>query len=211
VSETASRGRRFDLQLTATVVLGTLLPLLDAFDHSILGLKAYDRVFFYLVIPLLVITLLFRQRPSEYGLRVGRWRRGLAWTAAGCLLMALVLAVAVANVPAIKSYYQQKAPESAGRLLWLSAADLIGWEFMWRGFLLFGLARALGPGPAIWLQAVPFAFMHVTKPEVEALTAIFGGAAFGYIAWQTRSFFYPFLIHWFMDSFTMLLAAGRIG
>ena len=73
---------------------------------------------------------------------------------------------------------------------------------------MFLLARYLGPGPAIWLQAVPFAFMHLNKPEVETLSTIFGGAGFGFIAWRTRSFLYPFLIHWFIASFTMLIAIG---
>jgi membrane protease YdiL (CAAX protease family) len=203
-------GVRFDLRLTAVVVLATILPLVDVLDHRLFPVKAYDRVVFYLLVPGLVIVPLFRQTPADYGFRIGRWRRGLLWVAAGWALMALVLALA-ARIPAVQDYYQQKAPESIGRLIALSAVDLFAWEFMWRGFLLFGLARVLGPGPAIWLQAVPFAFMHLVKPEVEAFSAIFGGAAFGFVAWQTRSFLYPFLIHWFMDSYTMLLAAGRIG
>jgi len=94
--------------------------------------------------------------------------------------------------------------------LWLTALEYSAWEFIWRGFLLFGLASFLGPGPAIWLQAVPFAFMHLGKPELETLTTIFGGAAFGFVAWRSRSFLYPFLIHWFMVVFTLLLASGRI-
>jgi membrane protease YdiL (CAAX protease family) len=95
--------------------------------------------------------------------------------------------------------------------LYITAVDLFGWEFIWRGFLLFGMAAVLGPGPAIWLQAVPFAFMHLGKPEVETISTIFGGAAFGFIAWQSGSFLYPWIIHWFIASFTMLVASGRIG
>jgi membrane protease YdiL (CAAX protease family) len=117
----------------------------------------------------------------------------------------------VARTPAMQSYYEAKAPENIAYLIYITAVDLFGWEFIWRGFLLFGMAAFLGPGPAIWLQAVPFAFMHLGKPEVETLTTIFGGAAFGFVAWKTGSFFYPFLIHWFIASFTMLLASGRIG
>jgi len=51
---------------------------------------------------------------------------------------------------------------------------------------------------------------HLGKPEVETLSTIFGGAAFGFVAWQTQSFLYPFLIHWFILSFTMLIATGRL-
>ncbi len=30
------------------------------------------------------------------------------------------------------------------------------------------------------------------------------------IAWQTRSFVYPWLIHWFVVSFTLLLTTGAV-
>jgi membrane protease YdiL (CAAX protease family) len=82
---------------------------------------------------------------------------------------------------------------------------------MWRGFFIMALARPLGPGPAILLQAVPFAFMHLGKPEEETFSTLFGGIAFGFIAWQSGSFIYPFLIHWFVSTFTLLVASGRIG
>ena len=36
------------------------------------------------------------------------------------------------------------------------------------------------------------------------------GAAFGLIAWRTRSFVYPWLIHWFIVTFTLLVAVGWI-
>lgn len=95
-------------------------------------------------------------------------------------------------------------------MIFITAVDLFGWEFIWRGFMLFGLAKVLGPGPAIFLQAVPFAFMHLNKPELETLTTLFGGAGFAFIAWRTESFVYPFLIHWFMAAVTQLIASGRL-
>lgn len=110
----------------------------------------------------------------------------------------------------MQAFYEERAPATVGRLLFLNGVELFAWEFMWRGFALFIFAQYFGPGPAILLQAVPFAFMHLGKPEVETLSTIFGGAAFGFVAWQTQSFVYPWLIHWFIASFTMLIATGRI-
>lgn len=203
-------GIEFDLQLVLIIILSTVLPMIDYYGHRITGTKAYDRLILYLVIPMVVILLLFRDKPADYGFQIGDWRKGLMWTAIGCIGMAVILWF-VAKTPAMEKYYNAKAPESISYLIYITAADLFGWEFMWRGFVLFGLAQVLGPGPAIWLQAVPFAFMHLGKPEVEAITTIFGGAAFGFVAWQSGSFLYPFLIHWFIASYTMLLASGRIG
>lgn len=203
-------GIDFDLKLTLIIIMGTILPMIDYYDHYITGEKAYDRILLYLIIPMAVILLVFRDRPADYGFRIGRWRKGLFWTAIGCLGMSVVLWF-VARTPTMQSFYTAKAPDNTAYLIYITAVDLFGWEFMWRGFMLFGLAAVLGPGPAIWLQAVPFAFMHLGKPEIETLSTIFGGAAFGYVSWQTGSFLYPFLIHWFIASITMLLATGRIG
>lgn len=202
-------GIEFDIKLTFLIIFSTIVPMLDYYGHELTGVKAYDRLILYFVLPLLVIVLLFRESPGIYGWRVGDWRTGLKWVLISCALMAVVLYL-LAVTPAMKSFYEARAPEGVLNLIYLTGVDLFGWEFMWRGLMLFALARYLGPGPAIFLQAVPFAFMHLGKPEIETLSTIFGGAAFGYIAWQSGSFLYPFLIHWFIASFTMLLATGRI-
>ena len=64
---------------------------------------------------------------------------------------------------------------------------------------------------ALVLQAVPFTIAHLGKPELETLSCMFGGSALGYVAWRTRSFIYPFLIHWFLSTFTLLVASGALG
>jgi membrane protease YdiL (CAAX protease family) len=209
-------GVEFDLKLTFLIILGTIVPMLDAYKHQffdpdkIAGAKAYDRFVFYFIIPMIVIALIFRESPSEYGFQIGNWRRGLVWLLVACASMAIILWF-VARTPAMQRYYEAKAPDSVAFLIFISAVELFAWEFIWRGLLLFGMARVLGPGPAIFLQAVPFAFMHLGKPELETLSTIFGGAAFGFIAWNTGSFLYPAIIHTFIVIFTMLVATGRIG
>ena len=203
-------GIEFDIKLTLIIIMGTILPMIDYYNYQITGTKAYDRMILYFIIPMAVILLLFRDKPSSYGFQIGNWRTGLMWTVIGCAVMALILWF-LGRTPGIQRYYAAKAPDNTAYLIYITAVDLFGWEFMWRGFLLFGMAAVIGPGPAIWLQAVPFAFMHLGKPEIETLSTIFGGAAFGFVAWQSGSFLYPFLIHWFIASFTMLIASGRIG
>lgn len=201
-------GVAFDLKLTFLIVYSTFVPMIDYYDHTITGTKAYDRLVLYFLIPMAIILLLFRESPRLYGFQLGRRRDGLLWTLAGCAAMAAVLWF-VARTPAMQAYYEAKAPAGVARLIFLNGVDLFGWEFIWRGVMLFTFASYFGPGPAIFLQAVPFAFMHLGKPEIETFSTIFGGAAFGFIAWQSRSFVYPWLIHWFITSFTMLIATGR--
>src|SRR5690606_41170500 len=130
-------------------------------------------------------------------------------TVAGCAGMAAVLWFA-ARTPAMAAFYEGRAPDGLAYTTFLNGVELFAWEFVWRGLALFAFARAFGPGPAIFLQAVPFAFMHLGKPELETLSTLFGGAAFGFVAWQTRSFIYPWLIHLFVVTFTLLVAMGLI-
>jgi membrane protease YdiL (CAAX protease family) len=203
-------GIEFDRRLVFLIIMGTIVPMFDYYGHQITGTKAYDRFILYFILPMLVILFLFRESPATYGFRLGQWRTGLKWTLFACVGMMLVLWI-VARTPGMQAFYEARAPDGVIRLIYLTGVDLFGWEFMWRGVLLFAFARAFGPGPAIWLQAVPFAFMHLGKPEIETFSTIFGGAAFGFIAWQSQSFVYPFLIHWFIATFTMLVATGRIG
>jgi membrane protease YdiL (CAAX protease family) len=202
-------GIYFDWKLLLLVVVSTIVPMIDYYGHRITGTKAYDRVILYFIIPLLIIWFVFRDSPVNYGFSWGNWRIGLAWTVGAAVGMALILWF-VARTPGMQAYYEKRAPAELARLIYLNGVDLFGWEFVWRGFMLFALARIIGPGPAILFQAVPFAFMHLGKPELETLSTIFGGIGFGFIAWQSQSFVYPWLIHWFIASFTMLIASGRI-
>lgn len=201
-------GVTFDLKLMFLVIFSVVVPMLDYYNHRLTGTKAYDRVLLYFLLPMILIWLLFKESPATYGFQLGDWRKGLLWTVGACAGMAILLWF-IARTPSMQQYYA-RAPKELNRLIYLTGVDLFGWEFVWRGFMLFGMARIIGAGPAILFQAVPFAFMHLGKPEVETLSTIFGGIAFGFIAWQSQSFVYPWLIHWFIASFTKIIAIGRL-
>lgn len=200
-------GLRLDAKIATMIVVSTLLILIEHY-HSFTSLRAADRFLLYLVVPLILIVLFFREPPQAYGFQVGNWRLGLAVTAVAIVLLAVLMGW-LGRTPAFSSYYAGRARASLLALLGENALDLFSWEFMFRGFLLFGLARRFGD-EAILLQAVPFAIAHLGKPELETLSTIFGGAAFGLLAYRTNSFFYPFLIHWFLQTWTIMVAARLI-
>ncbi len=195
---------RFDWKLVTVTMVSTLLLIVDAY-HTFFSSKVYDRIVLYLILPLLVVLVLFRENPAKYGFTLGDWKLGLLLTAIGIVLIAPVLWL-VGRGSAMESYYQSQL----GGLPWNTFLDLFGWEYFFRGFILFAYARKFGP-EALWLQAVPFALAHIGKPEVETLSTIFGGFAFGWVAYRTRSFLYAFLIHWFVGSFTIIVAARLLG
>jgi membrane protease YdiL (CAAX protease family) len=204
-------GIEFDIRATLIVITSTLLLMVDHYHRFIpsesfnqsLTSKAIERTVLYLIIPLLIIVLIFRDKPSEYGFGVGNWREGLLWTGGVIVVMAPILYLS-ARTPAMVDYYA-RSERSITHVISVSALDIFGWEFLFRGFILFGLARVAGPN-AVLLQAVPFALAHVGKPELETMSTIFGGAGFGFVAWRTRSFVYPWLIHCFVSIFVILVA-----
>ncbi len=199
---------RFDAKITTITIVSTLLLMVDYY-HALTPLKALDRTLLYLVVPLLVILLFFRQSPADYGFRLGDWKTGLAFTLGAIALLTPLLWLILRGDTSMRFYY---APLLNGPIpLPLETfLELFGWEFLFRGWLLFGYERQFG-GDALWLQAVPFALAHISKPEVETLSTIFGGFAFGWLAWRTRSFLYPFLIHWYIFTLVALLAGGAFG
>ena len=194
----------FDWKVVTITVVSTLV-LIIGYYHKLTFNRGLDQTILYFIIPMLLILLIFRENPREYGFSLGDWKAGITITLIAILLIAPVLWF-VGRGGAMQSYYEKQV----SGLPWNTFIDLFGWEFLFRGWVLFGYARKFGP-EALWLQAVPFALMHISKPEVETLSTIFGGFAFGWVAYRTRSFLYPFLIHWFVASFTILVAAGVLG
>ena len=195
----------FDWKVVSATIASTLLLMID-FYHQLTPQKWMDRTILYFIIPMLIIILLFRENPRDFGFTFGDWKTGIALTVIGIVLIAPVLWLVSRGDASMQTYYKGQL----SGLPWNTFADLFGWEFIFRGFLLSIYVRKFGP-EGLWLQAVPFALAHISKPEVETLSTIFGGFAFGWIAYRSKSFVYPFLIHWFVASFTILVAAGALG
>ena len=80
----------FDWRVVLVTVLSTLLLLVDSY-HRLTPVKYYDRLLLYLVIPLLTILLVFREKPAAYGFGVGDWQAGIVITVGAILLMAPIL------------------------------------------------------------------------------------------------------------------------
>jgi len=205
-------GLQFDWKIVTITIVSTLLLMVDYYhrltpeEWGIVEWKAVDRTILYLVIPILITLLIFREDPRKYGFTLGDWRAGLPITFLAIILFAPLLWFVARGDTSMQDYYKSQV----SGLPWNTFLDLLGWEFFFRGWILFGYARKFG-AEALWLQAVPFALAHIGKPEVETLSTIFGGFAFGWVAWRTKSFVYPLLIHWFVASFTILFAAGVFG
>jgi membrane protease YdiL (CAAX protease family) len=194
-----------DWKIAVLTVVSTLVILVERYNQ-LTKWETLDRFLLFFILPMAIILFVFKENPREYGFQLGDWRMGLLLTAGSIALIAPVLYFLARSDSSMKSYYDWQLK----LLPWDMMVELFAWEFLFRGWLLFGYARKFG-AEAIWLQAVPFALAHIGKPEVETLSTIFGGFVFGWIAYRTRSFLYPFIIHFFVSSFTIIVAAGILG
>ena len=196
-----------DWKMAVATITVTLLIAVDRY-YSLTDSIFLDRFILFLLVPLVIIIVFFRESPADYGFRIGDWKAGLALTGIVIAAAAPILWFAAKGDVSMQGYYSRLL----GPALPLNAfLDLIGWEFIFRGWLLFLYARKYGPADALWLQSVPFALGHLGKPELEMLSTIFSGFVFGLVAWRSKSFLYAFIIHFFVYTFTILVASGALG
>jgi membrane protease YdiL (CAAX protease family) len=176
-------------------------------DPGMQRLQAFDRLVLFLLVPLLVVVLGFRERPSRYGLRVGDWRVGLPLAVIGCAVMTPVV-LWFATLPDSRAYYAASW-SSLPDVLATNAVDLFSAEFLFRGFLMFALVRSMGP-VGVLVATLPFVFSHLTKPELELFSTLAGGMVYGWLAWRTSSIVWGALAHIYILTLLTAAAAGAL-
>lgn len=76
----------------------------------------------------------------------------------------------------------------------------IGWEYLFRGILLFGLKDRCGILITILITTLISALIHTSiagfgKPMIETLSAIFAGIIFAFITYRSNSIYYSLYLH----------------
>lgn len=150
------------------------------------------------LLPVAVLFFLFRRPARAIGLGLGDWRFALV-VAAIYVPLVVVGTWFLSDSSAFQAQYPHYRPASVDWSIFLVYEMIflmywIGWEYLWRGFVLFGTARTLGLY-AIFVQAVPFAILHLDKPILEAVLSLIGGIALGALVWRCRSFWIAVPIH----------------
>jgi membrane protease YdiL (CAAX protease family) len=164
---------------------------------------ALERAVLFGLIPLAIVLFGFRDRPSRYGLAVGDWRAGLPLVLVGCAVMTPIVAW-YATLPDVRAFY---APSGApvGELIVTNTLDLVAAEFLFRGFLMLTLVRAIGP-LGVLVATMPFVFSHLGKPELELFSTLGGGLVYGWLAWRTGSIAWGAIGHVYILTLVMVLA-----
>jgi membrane protease YdiL (CAAX protease family) len=152
------------------------------------------------LVPAVAACLLWDERPSDWGLSLGPKKP--AGLLALLLLFAGMLPILIyaSRIPsmAVGHPLSTLAAKYAKALVLYEAflfLHMVGLEFLFRGFLLFGLRKEMGNG-AIYLQAIPYVVLYAGGLQTEALAAIPAGLALGHLAARTGSIWYGIVLHW---------------
>ena len=173
-------------------VLSVATLSLLASRYLAIGGHLTSTLIYYVAVPAAAALALPGRGPGSLGLAAGdpgAWRMHLP----PALTVAVLLAVAARYVPPVREYYADSAGltfGSAGR----AAVEIFSVEFMFRGFILFGLRKKLGDGAAV-VQMVPFALLHLHKPGLEAAGCVLTGTYLGYLSLRAGSIWPAFVIH----------------
>ncbi len=210
-------GLRLPVRATLVIVVATFVLILDqqydflprdipfGRDAQAMRAQSLERLVLFGLIPLVALIAL-RDNPARSGLRIGDWRRGLAWVLiAGALMMPVI--VIASGLPQMRDYYAVSYTDPLSLTI-THVLDLFPSEFLFRGFLMFALVRVMGP-LGVLVATMPFVYSHLQKPELELLSTIFGGTAFGWLAWQTGSILYGALVHVYI--LTLLVSLSGAG
>lgn len=155
----------------------------------------------------LAICLAARWPLKEMGLGLGRPRVWAPYLALMALVMAPVI-YAASTRPSFGEYYPMFYRWTGGhagstaldeRVFWLSELAFpvywIGWEFFFRGYLLWGTVRRFG-AYAILLPVAIFAATHLAKPQPEFWASVLAAVALGWVSYRGRSIWPCVIIHW---------------
>jgi uncharacterized protein len=214
-------GLRLPWRATVAITVVTLVLLVDYsrvllpdtadnLGRSPLGMRfvAIERFLLFGLVPLAVVVLAFRDRPTRYGITIGDWRTGSALMLVGCAVMT-PLVLWFATLPDVVAYYAPSSEPLPGLLL-TNGLDLAAGEFLFRGFLTFTLLRAIGPA-GVLVATMPFVYVHLGKPELELYSTLAGGLIYGWLAWRTRSILWGAIGHVFILSLVIVAAGAAVG
>lgn len=185
------------------------------------------------LVPILLIKFVYRQDLRDFGLGLPRRERWpLAALATGLLL---VLSLPLFYLGARDAGMQATYPlyrgsfDGPGQFLIYEAGYLfffIAIEFIFRGYLLFGLFQARDrdalpgtdglPGPfvfgyyAIFISMLSYTAWHLGKPTPELWGTLAWGIATGTVVLAVRSVWPVVLVHWLLNVFLDAVILWRL-
>ncbi len=167
----------------------------------------------YGLIPFLTIILVFRRSLNHYGFSGDYLSKSILWWIPVAVVVVYLGYLGARNKKNLEMYPQIRASRWSMGLLTLSALSwityLVGYEFLFRGFLLFSCLEAFGYWPAIIINICLYSLFHVHKGSRETFGSMLFGFLLCYLTLYLGSFWFAILAHitmalsneWFSLSF----------
>ena len=153
--------------------------------------------FIMFVIPGLVIKFSFSKTLADFGFRRPEsWSQAIKLTLITLLIFLPILFI-FAKQPNFRSYYSINGDVGVFFILVSIITSSIYYfseEFLFRGFLFFGLWDKLKMH-TFWITNLIFAILHFSKPSGEAFFAFSAGLALSYLSYKTKSFLPAVVVH----------------
>lgn len=150
-------------------------------------------IIYFGLLPVLTILIFLRKNPLDFGLRIGNYRIWIPY-----VLIFLVIAIPLlyfsSDLSSVHGYYRNHRNSEFLTYIWQTGIYMLGWEFLFRGFMLFGLKDKFKEG-SILIQMIPFVLLHFGKPEIETISTIFTGILWGWICYRGNSFWPAYIMH----------------
>lgn len=139
-------------------------------------------------------------RLGDFGLGLGDWRWWGPRTIAAVVVLGILGPVALLVFPDLQAFYPAHAHHNApagviAETQFAMVLSIFGWEMLFRGVLLFVLARRGDVWMAIEACAIVFFLGHLDKPFSELALSLPGGIIAGIFAWRARSFLPVWILH----------------
>lgn len=177
---------------TTIILIYSIIAILITYFFKIFD-RYVDAVLFYWIIPFALIMFLFKEKPKAFGFGLGNIKTGLLWILVIGGLSILTTFLASQYLPEIKSFYMLRTFNL--EFVILTIIYMVSWEFLLRGFLLFGLLQKYDYLASNIIQTFIFFLAHIGKPGIELYSTLATGLLFGHIAYKSKSFWPMAIIH----------------
>ena len=178
------------------IVIGLATLFLTVAGYHSIGPPWISALIYFALLPVLAIVLVLRKNPLDFGLRPGYVKIWSIYVVATVIVATPILYLS-SRSSALAHYYTVP-PFDVVKYSFQTIIYLLAWEFIFRGFLLFGLKGKLKEA-SILVQMVPFVLLHLGKPEIETLSTIVTGLYFGWVAYRGNSYWPALIIHAFIN------------
>lgn len=162
------------------------------------------------VVPVCIIKYVLHERLVDFGLGLGNFKLGSALT-----LVLIAASIPLFQIGANSTSMQLEYPMLFRGIPGAARSQVFSWntfvlyeatyalffltiEFIFRGYLLFGLSRRFGRY-AVLFQMLSYTAWHLVKPVPELSGTLLWGFATAAVTLRARSLWYVFIAHYLLN------------